>query len=204
MDCLKWKVFYRKKGGEGSYSQQNRRNYFRLEDIFGVGGEETHGFIMQIASPPLGNGKGPQWQITSGQIGADWKFQTCWLRAKPSFSSVQFSCSAVSDSLLTPWLQQARLPCPSPKPWACSSSSPSSRWFHPTISSSVVPFSSCLQSFPASGSFPMSQFFASGGKNIRASTSASVLPMNIQDWFPLGLTGLISLLSEGLSRSKAP
>ena len=92
-----------------------------------------------------------------------------------------------------PWL-----PCPSPTP--CSNSCPSSQWCHPTISSSVIPFSSCLQSFPVSGSFQMSQLFASGGQNIGASASASVLPMNIQDWFPLGLTGLISLLSKGLSR----
>ena len=88
-------------------------------------------------------------------------------------------------------LQHARLPCPSPTPRACSNSCPSSWWCHPTISSSVAPFSSCLQSFPASGSFSMSQFFASGGQSIVASASASVLPMTIQDWFPLELTGLI-------------
>ena len=94
-----------------------------------------------------------------------------------------------------------RLPCPSPTPGAYSNSCPSSRWCHPTISSSVVPFSSCLQSFPASGSFSIqSQFFTSGGQSIGVSASASVLPMNIQDWFPLGLTGLISLKSKGLSR----
>ena len=106
----------------------------------------------------------------------------------------------MSDSLWSCGLQHARLPCPSPTPRACSNSCPSSRWCHPTISSSVVPFSSCLQSFPAWGSFPMSQFSASGGQSIGASASASVLPMNIQDWFPLGLTGLISLQSKGLSR----
>ena len=89
-------------------------------------------------------------------------------------------------------LQHARLPCPSPTPKA--------RWCHPTISSSVIPFSSCLQSFPASGSFPRSQFVASGGQSIEVSASASVPPMNIQDWFPLGLTGVISLQSKGLSR----
>ena len=93
-------------------------------------------------------------------------------------------------------LQHTRFLCPSPTPGACSNSRPSSQWCHPTISSSVVPFSSCLQSCPASGSFPMSQFFASGGQSV--GTSASVLPMNIQDWFPLGLTGLISLQSKGL------
>ena len=87
-------------------------------------------------------------------------------------------------------LQHARLPCPSPTPKACLNSCPSSRWCHPTISSSVVPFSSHLQSFPASGSFPVSQFFASGGQSIGVSASASVLPVNIQDWFPLGWTGL--------------
>ena len=111
-----------------------------------------------------------------------------------------FSRSAVSDSLRPHGLQHARLPCPSPSPGVCSNSHPLNRWCHPTISSSVVPFSSCPQSFPASESFPVSRLFASGGQSIGASASASVLPMNIQRWFPLGLTGLISLLSKGLSR----
>ena len=97
-------------------------------------------------------------------------------------------------------VQNTRLPCPSPIPRACSNSYPSSRWYHPTISSSVVPFSSCLQSSLASGSFLMNQFFISDGQSIGASASASVFPMNIQEWFPLGLTGLISLQSKGLSR----
>ena len=113
---------------------------------------------------------------------------------------VQFSLSVMSDSLPPHGLQHARLPCPSPTPRDCSNSCPLSQWWHPTISSSVVLFSSFLQSFPASGSFPMSQFFASGGQSIGVSASASVLPMNIQDWFPLGLSGLISLQSKGLSR----
>ena len=104
----------------------------------------------------------------------------------------------MSDSLQSHGLQHARLPCPSPTPRACSDSCPLSRWCHPTISSSVIPFSSCLQSFPASESFPASQFFASGGQSIRS--SASVLPMKIQDWAPLGWTGLSSLQSKGLSR----
>jgi len=98
--------------------------------------------------------------------------------------SVQFYHSVMSDSLQSNGLQHARLPCPSPTPGACPNSCPSSQWCHPTSSSSVVPFSSCLQSFPASGSFPVSQFFASGGQSIGVSTSASVLRMNIQDWFP--------------------
>ena len=115
-------------------------------------------------------------------------------------SSVQFSRSVLSDSLQHHWLQHSRLPCPSPTPGACSNSRPSSRWCHPTISFSVIPFSSCLQIFPASGSFPMSQFFASGSQSIGVSASASVFPMNILDWFPLGLTGWISLQSRGLSR----
>ena len=114
--------------------------------------------------------------------------------------SVQFSPSVVSDSLRRHGLQHARLPCPSPAPRTWSNSCPSSQWCHPTISSSVVPFSSCLQSFPASGSFPRSQIFTSGGQSIGVSASAWVLPMNIQDWFPLGLTGLISLQFKGLSR----
>ena len=106
----------------------------------------------------------------------------------------------MSDSLWPLGLEHVRFPCLSPTPGACSNSCPSSRWCHPTISSSVIPFSSCLQSFPASGSFPMSQFFASGGQSIGASASASVLLVNIQDWVPLGLTGWISLQSKGLSR----
>ena len=106
----------------------------------------------------------------------------------------------MSDTLQPHILQHSRLPCPSPIPRACSNSCPSSRWCHLTISSSVIPFSSCLQSFPASGSFPMSQFFPSGDLSIGGSASASVLPMNIQDRFPLGWTGLISLQSKGLSR----
>ena len=116
------------------------------------------------------------------------------------FISVQFSCSIMSDSLWPPGLQHSRLPCPETSTGACSNSCPLSWWCHPPISSSVIPFSSCLQSCPALGSFPMSQFFASGGQSIAASASTSVLPMNIQDWFPLGLTGLISLESKGVSR----
>ena len=115
-------------------------------------------------------------------------------------SSVQFSRSVVSDSLWPHGLQHPRPPYPSPTPGVYSNSCPLNRWCYPTISSSVVSFSSCLQSFPASGSFPMSQFFTSGGQSIGVSASASVLPMNIQDWFPLGWTGWISLLSKGLSR----
>ena len=111
----------------------------------------------------------------------------------------QFSHSVLSISLRPHGLQHARLPYPPSTPRACSNSCPSSWWCHPTISSSVISFSSCLQSFPASGSFLKSQFFASGCQSISVSASALVLPMNIQDWFPLGLTGLISLWSKGLS-----
>ena len=100
--------------------------------------------------------------------------------------SVQFSHSVMSDSLWPQGLQGAKLPCPSSTPRIYSNSYPLGRWCHPTISSSIVPFSSCLQSFPASGSFPMSQFFASDGQSIAVSASASVLPVNIQDWFPSG------------------
>ena len=106
----------------------------------------------------------------------------------------------MSNSLQPHGLQHARLPCPSPPPRTCSNSHPLSQWCHLTISSSGVPFSSCLQSFPASGSFPMSWTFASGGQSIGVSASASVLPINIQDWFPLGWTGWISLLSKGRTR----
>ena len=113
-------------------------------------------------------------------------------------NSIQFSCSVVSDSLWPHQLQYGRFPCPSPTPRTCSNSCPLSRWCHPTISSLLVSFSSCLLSCPASGSFLMSQFFASGGQSIGVLASASVLPMNIQDWFPLGWTGWISLQSKGL------
>ena len=111
----------------------------------------------------------------------------------------QLSDSVMSDSLQSHGLQNIRFPCKSPTPETCSNSCPSSEWCHPTISSSVVPFSYCLQSFPALGSFPVSQFFTSCGLSIGVSASASVLPVNIQDWLPLGLAGLI-LQSKGLSR----
>ena len=117
-----------------------------------------------------------------------------------SFTSVQFSCSVVSHSLRPHESQHARPPCPSPTPRVHPNSCPSSQWCHPAISPSVIPYSSCPQSFPAPGSFPMSQLFASGGQSIGVSASASILPVAIQGWFPLGLTGLISLLPKGLSR----
>ena len=121
-------------------------------------------------------------------------FLVCW-------DWLLFSHSVVSESLRPHGLQQGcRLPCSSPSPRVCSNWCPLSRWCHPTISSSVAPFYCCLQSFPASRSFPMSWLFASGGQSIGASASASVLPVNIQSWFPLGLTGLISLQSKGLPR----
>ena len=112
-----------------------------------------------------------------------------------------FTRSVVPNSLWPHGLQHARLPCPSPSPGVFSNTCPLSQWCHPTISSSVIPFSSCLQSFPSSGSSPMNHFFASGDQSIGASASASVLPINIQCWFPLGLTCLISLLSKGLLQS---
>ena len=130
---------------------------------------------------------------------ASWAISVCSLE-KCMFKSF---CCSVTKLCLTLWphgLQCARLPCPSLSPGVCSNSCPSSQWCHPTISSSVVPFSSCLRSFLASESSPVGQFFASGGQSIRAWASASVLPMKIQDWFPLGLAGLISLQSKGLSR----
>ena len=122
------------------------------------------------------------------------------IEAETQFRSVQFSHSVVSDSLLPHESQHARFPCPSPTPGVHSNWCPSSQWCHPAISSSVVPFSSCPQSLPASRSFPMSQLFAWGGQSIGVSALASVLPVNTQDWSPLGWTGWISLQSKGLSR----
>ena len=127
-----------------------------------------------------------------------YKRVNCFTFISP-FSSAQFSHSVVSDSFRPHGLEHSRPPCPSPTPRIYSNSCPLSQWCHPTISFSAVPFSSCLQCFPASVSFPMSQFFISGCQSFGASASASVLSMNIQDWFPLGLTGLISLKSKRLS-----
>ena len=126
-----------------------------------------------------------------------WKLDLCSIL---SVGSVQFSCSVVSDSLRPHELQHSRPPCPSPTPGVNPNPCPLCRWCHPTISSSVVPFSSRPQCFPASGSFQMSQLFTSGGQNIGVSASTSVLPMNTQDWSPLGWTSWISLQSKGLSR----
>ena len=124
-----------------------------------------------------------------------WVILTSWF-CLVQFSSVVQSCLTLCD----PMDRSTRPPCPSPTPRVHSNSCPSSQWCHPTISSSVIPFSSYLQSFPASGSFQTSQFFTSGGQSIGVSASASVLAMNIQDWSPLGWTGWISLMSKGLSR----
>ena len=133
-----------------------------------------------------------------------------WRKSQPPLFSLgsQSNCPKFQFSSVQPLscvrphgLQHTRLPCPSPTPRACSNSWPSSWWCHPTSDSlSVIPFSSCIQSFPASGSFPMSQFFASGGQSISVSASSSVLSMNIQDWFPLGWTCWITFHSKGLSR----
>ena len=129
-----------------------------------------------------------------------------WTIAIVSFlnTSDQISRSVVSDSLRPHELQHVRPPCPSPTPWVHSNSRPSSQWCHPAISVSVVPFSSCPQSLPASGSFQMSQFFALGGQSFEVSAPASGLPMNTQDWSPLEWTGWISLLSKGLSGLSSP
>ena len=129
---------------------------------------------------------------------ATWMSTNRWQK-KMWFSSIQFN-SVVSDSLWLHGLQHARPPCPSPTPGVYLNSCPLNWWCHPTISPSVIPFSSHLQSFPALGSFPMSQLFTWGGQNTRVSASASLLPINTQDWSPLGWTDWISLQSKGLSR----
>ena len=140
--------------------------------------------------------------LTSGIRGSSWAALTQKIPQtshSPAISSVQFSRSLVSNSLWPHEPQHARPPGPSPAPGVYPNSCPLSRWCHPAISSSIFPFSSHLQSFPASGPFQMSQLFTSGGQSIRVSASTSVLPMNTQDWFPLW-TGWISLQSKGLSR----
>ena len=134
-----------------------------------------------------------QWRCREKEI-----FVHCWWEC--TFSSVQFSGSVVSNSLWPHESQDARPPCPSPTPGVHANSRPLSRWCHPAISSSVIPFSSCPQSLPASESFPVSQLFAWGGQSTGVSALASVLPKNTQDWSPLEWTGWISLQSKGLSR----
>ena len=156
-------------------------------------------FVEKIVLSPLEHSWYPYQQFLTIYARAYfWAFCLWrWMPVSCCFVYGQFSSSVMSaDSLRPHGLQHARPPCPSPTPGAYSNSCPSSRWCHPTISSFAVPSFSCLQSFPASGSFPRSQFFTSDGQSIRVSVSASVLPMNIQDWFPLGLTGLISLQSK--------
>ena len=130
-------------------------------------------------------------------FGSNWKRTYIF---HPNRGSVQFSHSVMSNSLQPHGLQLVRPPCPSPTPRVYPNSCPLSQWCHPTITSSVIPFSACPQSLPASGSFQMNQFFASGGQRIGVSASTSVLPMNTQNWSPLGKTGWISLKSKGLSR----
>ena len=145
--------------------------------------------------------KAESWPQTVKEPSSEW-FQ--WGQTLASSHTFCCCCSvsefSLTDSLWPQGLQHARLPCPLPSPGVCSDPRPLCRWCHSTTSSSVTPFSSRPQSFPASGSFPMSQLFASGGQSIGVSASASVLPMNIQGWFSLGLTGLISLLSKGLTK----
>ena len=165
-------------------------------------GADCH-FLLQGVLPAQGSDASLSVSCTGRQVLCT---SAAWVAPAVCISSVQ-SLSHVL--LLRPHgLQHTRLSCPSPTPGVYSNSCPSSWWCHPAISSSIILLSSCLQSFLASGSFPMSQFFTSDGQSIGVSTSASVLPMNIQDWFPLGWTGWISLLSKGLStvfsnRSKA-
>ena len=127
-------------------------------------------------------------------------FKISLIKISVPVSSVQFSCSVMSYFLEPHQLQNAKPPCPSPMPRVYSDSCPLSRWCHPTISSSIIPFSSCLQSFPASGSFQMNQFFASGGQSIGVSASTLVLAIHIQDWFPLWWNGWIASKSKALSR----
>ena len=154
---------------------------------------ESHTFSWDHRKGWVG---GALWRRRSGEHSRKREQNAQRLKA----GSVHFSRSVVSDSLWPHGLQHARLPCPSPTPGVYPDSCPLSRWCHPTISSSVVPFSSCLQSFPASRSFPMSQLFALGGQSIGVLTSTSVLSMNTQDWSPSEWTGWISLQSKGLSR----
>ena len=170
-------------------SPQNRLGcYFLLQGIFLTQGSNLHLLYHRLILYHWATREVP------------WHYFTPGYNKVFSLMLVQFSHSVMCNSLWPHALQHTRLPYPSPTPGACSNSCPLSQWCHQTISSSVIPFSSCLQTFPASGTFPMSQFFTSGGQSTGTSDSASVLPMKTQDWFPSGLTGLVSLQSKGLSR----
>ena len=142
----------------------------------------------------------PSIRVVSNESVLRIRWPNFWFQLQHQFSSVHFIHSVVSDSLWPHESQHARPPCPSPTLGVYPNPCPSSQWCHPAISSSVVPFSSCPKFLLASGSFPMSQLFSWGGQSTGVSASPSVLPMTIQDWFPLGWTGLISLQSKGLSR----
>ena len=155
---------------------------------------------IRTPSPPHTHKHGPNIKTDISLRNANRLQSGTWKDAQRHQYSVQFSLSVVSNSLQPHESQHARPPCPSPTPRVHSNLDPSSRWCHPAISSSVISFSSCPQSLPASESFPMSQLFAWGGQSTGVSASTSVLPMNTQDWSPLGWTGWISLQSKGLSR----
>jgi len=169
---------------------------------YGLPGSSVHGIprgriLEWVAMLSRGSSRPRDWTLGVTCPRLEGRFFTTNASWESTVSSVQFSCSVVSDCFWPHGLQHARLPCPLPTPRACSHSRPSSRWCHPTISSSFVPFSSCLQSCPAPRSFPMVSSLH--GQSIGTSASASVFPMNIQDWFPLGWTGWISVQSRGLS-----
>ena len=175
----------------------NISNYDNL--LWALGENQWRYNVIQRSKFPLGvQSEDHSWSGFDGIELPWWEGQSrAWSMSKCFIGDrLLFSRSVMSDSLRPHESQHARPPCPSPTPRVYSNSCPSSRWCHPAISSSVVPFSSCLQSCPASES----QFFASGGQSIGVSASTSVLPMNTQDWFPLGCTGWISLQSKGLSR----
>ena len=169
-----------------------------------VGGKGRLGYVPYLAAVLLpqaeGSLKNVIWSVSFSCSELSNGFPYFLEPNSETFTSVQFSRSVVSDSLRPHEPQHARPACPSPTPGVYPNPCPSSQWCHPTISSSVVPFSSCPQSLPALGSFPMSQLFTSGGQSIGVSASTSVLPLHTQDWSPLGWTGWISLQSKGLSR----
>ena len=172
--------------------------FFKMEETGLCGVSITFFWFISLGSNTQKEGQNGVSFSSTQSTRSSWKSMP--FNFFPWLHPIQFSCSVMSHSLWPHGLQHARLPCLSPTPGTYSNSCPPSWWCHPTISSSVVPFSSCFQSFPASESFPMSQFFTSGGQSIEVSASASVLPMNIQDWFALGLIGWISLQSKRLSR----
>ena len=196
------KVWQRVKNLNGRHEHKQEQFVSQGPSPWGIGVPHPSSILVSVCKQVFPGGRGEllTYKKFIPPLSSHPMINSLSFRASINFISVQFRCSVLSNSLRPHGLQHARPPCPSPTPGVYSNPCPLSRWCHPTTSSSVIPFCSCPQSFPASESFPISQLFASGGQSIGVSATASVLPMNTHDWSPLEWTGWISLQSKGLSR----